>query len=77
METCFKFYFMYYIIYLIFNWMIVMSKKPRKQKHVVLHKDKDEALIQAIQNDQSIVFSSLVRQLLREHYQLADKQTEK
>lgn len=50
------------------------TKKPaRKQKNVVFNKVKDQALIQAIQNDQSVVFSALVRQLLREHYQLADK----
>lgn len=49
------------------------AKKPaRKQKHVVFHKEKDQALIQAMQNDQSTVFSALMRQLLREHYQLAD-----
>lgn len=57
------------------NKGIIMSqaKKPaRKQKHVVFHKEKDQALIQAMKNDQSVVFSALMRQLLREHYQLAE-----
>lgn len=48
------------------------QKAARKQKQVVLHKEKDQALIQAIQNDQSVGFSLLVRQLLRKHYKLAD-----
>ena len=51
------------------------AKKPtRKQKSVVFHKEKDQALIQAVQNDQSVAFSALMRQLLREHYQLSDSQ---
>lgn len=50
-------------------------KKPaRKQKSVVFHKEKDQALIQAVQHDQSVAFSALMRQLLREHYQLSDSQ---
>lgn len=50
------------------------AKKPaRKQKNVVFNKVKDQALIEAMQNDQSAVFSALVRQLLREHYQLVNK----
>ncbi|WP_162816820.1 hypothetical protein U0021_06590 [Moraxella canis] len=50
------------------------KKSARKQKSVVFHKEKDQALIQAVQNDQSVAFSALMRQLLREHYQLSDSQ---
>ena len=50
------------------------KKSARKQKSVVFHKEKDQALIQAVQHDQSVAFSALMRQLLREHYQLSDSQ---
>lgn len=56
--------------------MVVKKTVKRKQKNLVFHKVKDAELIRAIESDKSVAFSVLVRQLLREHYSLIDKNSE-